>query len=171
MRMWRMYLVSLGAGMAGISWSSETAMGCAVAFAACCADRDFYGLAVEIGGRDVPVLAFALIHVELDGVAVGAMEGFVAIEDDLHVVFAGLYIVEEADGVAEGGVVDGGGLAGLHGIDIEAEDHLRARGERDLHARLFAGVVGEDEEEAAVEGLGAAFFGEGDGKFWRGGVG
>ena len=78
-----------------------------------CADRDFYGLAVEIGGRNVPVLAFALVHVELDGVAVGAMEGFVTIEDDLHVVFAGFDVVEVADGIAEGGVVDGGGLAGL----------------------------------------------------------
>ena len=35
------------------------------------------------------MLAFALVHVELDGVAVGAMEGFVAIQDDLHEVFAG----------------------------------------------------------------------------------
>jgi hypothetical protein len=135
------------------------------------ADRDFYGLAVEISGRDVPVLAFALVHVELDGVAVGAMEGFVTVEDDLHVVFAGLDVVEVADGVAEGGVVDCGGLAGLKIVDVDAEDHLGARGERDLHARLFGGIVGEDEEQATVEGLGAAFFGEGDGELGRGRVG
>ncbi len=119
------------------------------------------------------MLAFALVHMELDGVAVGAVEGFVAIEDDLYVVFAGLYVVEVADGVAEGGVVNRGGLAWLEVVDIEAEDHLGARGERDLHARLIAGVIGEDKEEAAVEWLGAAFFGEGDGEFgrvgrWRG---
>ena len=75
------------------------------------------------------MLAFALIHVELDGVAVGAMKGFVAIEDDLHVVFAGFYVVEKADGVTEGGVVDGGGLAGFEIVNVEAEDHLSARGE------------------------------------------
>ena len=114
-----------------------------------------------------PMLAFALIHVELDGVAVGATESFVAVQDDLHVVFAGLDVVEIADGVTEGGVIDGDGLAGLKLVDVDAEDHLGTGGQRDLHPRLFAGVVGEKEKDAAVERLGAAFFGEGDGDFRR----
>ncbi len=93
------------------------------------------------------------------------MERFVAIQNDLHVVFAGLHIVEIANGITEGGIVDRGGLTGLQAIDIDAEDHLRARRERDLHARFFAGVVGEDEQQAAVERLGAALFREGDREF------
>src|SRR6202000_3425772 len=41
----------------------------------------------------------------------------------------------------------------------------------DLHARLFAGVIGQDQEQATVERLRASFFGEGDGEFLRGSVG
>ena len=38
-------------------------------------DVNAFGRAVEIAGLGVPVLAFAFVHGELDGVAVGAMEG------------------------------------------------------------------------------------------------
>ncbi len=49
-------------------------------------------------------------------------------------------------------------------IDIEAENHLRVRRDVDLNAGLVGRVVGEKEKKAAVERLGAAFFGEGDGE-------
>ena len=78
--------------------------------------------------------------------------------------------MEIADGITEGGVVDGDGLAGLKLIDVDAEDHLRVRREPDLHARLCAGVVGEEQQETAVERLGAALFRKGDGELrsrWR----
>ena len=91
------------------------------------------------------MLAFALVHVELDGVAVGAVKSFVAIEDDLHEIIAGWNVVEMANGITEGRVVDGDGLARLELVDVEAEDHLRLGREVDLHARLGAGVVGEEE--------------------------
>ena len=88
------------------------------------------------------MLAFALIHVEFDGVTIGAMEGLIAIEHHLHEIFAGRNVVEIADWITEGGVVDGRGLARLQLIDIDAEDHLRFRREANLHARLGAGVIG-----------------------------
>lgn len=88
------------------------------------------------------MLAFALIHVEFDGVTIGAMEGLIAIEHHLHEIFAGRNVVEIADWITEGGVVDGRGLARLQLIDIDTEDHLRFRREANLHARLGAGVIG-----------------------------
>jgi hypothetical protein len=106
------------------------------------------------------MLAFSAIHGELDGVAVGAVEGLVAVQDDLDVVVAGRDVVEIADGVAKGGVVDGDGLARLELVEVEAEDHLGAGGEVDLHPGLGGGIGGKQEEDAAVDGLGAAFLGE-----------
>ena len=88
------------------------------------------------------MLPFALVHVQFDGVTVGAMEGFIAIEDHLHEIFARRNVVEIADRITKGGVVDGRGLAWLQLIDIDAEDHLRRRREANLHARLGAGVIG-----------------------------
>ena len=88
------------------------------------------------------MLTFALVHVELNGVTVGAMKGFIAIEHHLREIFPGGNVVEIANRITEGGVVDGRGLAGLQLIDIDAEDHLRFRREANLHARLGAGVVG-----------------------------
>ena len=89
------------------------------------------------------MLALALVHVELDGVAIGAVEGFVTIEDHLEVVIAWRNVVEVADRIAEGGVVDRDALARLELLDIDAEDHLRFRREADLQARLGAGIVRE----------------------------
>src|SRR5208282_6825045 len=51
-------------------------------------DVDAFGRAVEIAGLRVPVLAFAFVHGELDGVAVGAVEGGVFVQDALHPVIA-----------------------------------------------------------------------------------
>ena len=87
------------------------------------------------------MLAFTLVHVEFYGVAVGAMEGFVAIEDDLDEIVAWRDVMEVADRVAEGGVIDSGGLTGLELVHVDAEDYLRFRGQADLHAGLGGGVV------------------------------
>ena len=76
--------------------------------------------------------------------AIGAMEGFVFVQDYLDEIIAGGDVVEVADGVAEGGVVEGDGLVGLYGVNIEAEDHLGAHGVADLQARFGGGIGGED---------------------------
>jgi len=60
----------------------------------------------------------------------------------LNEIFARGNVVEIANGITEGGVVDGRGLTWLQLIDIDAEDHLRFRRETNLHARLGAGVIG-----------------------------
>ena len=69
-------------------------------------DMHFDRLVVKIARRPVPLLAFALIHVELDDVPVAAMEGRVFVEDRLHPVFAGRNIADALQRIAEGAGVD-----------------------------------------------------------------
>ena len=108
MRMWRMYLVSAGAGMGGICWSRTILMGVLLRPSAI-----FTGLLYKIAGREVPVLAFAAIRSKLDGLAVSAMEGLVHVEQRLHVILAGGHVAQAADGIAPGLLVDDDRLAGL----------------------------------------------------------
>ena len=51
-------------------------------------DAHLHRLVVEIPRRRVPVLPFALVHVQLDDVPVAAMEGRVLVEHRLHPVVA-----------------------------------------------------------------------------------
>ena len=90
------------------------------------------------------------------------MKGFVFVQDHLDEVIARGDVVEVADGVAEGSVVKRNELAGLYGVHVEAEDHLRAHGVADLQARFGGGIGGENQEQAAVERSGALFIREGD---------
>ena len=90
-------------------------------------DVDFFGDAIEIAGLGVPVLAFAFVHGELYGVAVGAVEGGVFVEDALHPVVAGGEIAKIGGGVAERVIGDDGVLAGGEGVDVGAENLLGVR--------------------------------------------
>src|SRR6202035_5005060 len=87
-------------------------------------DVDALGGAVEIAGLGVPVLAFAFLHGELDGVAVGTVEGGVFVEDALDPIVAGGEVVKIGSGVAESVVSDEGVLAGGQGQDVCAENLL-----------------------------------------------
>ena len=84
MRRWRTYFVSLASGSGGITWSISISIG-----APPVADRDFSGLAVEISGSDIPLLAFAAIHRQLDCFPIRAMKGFIAVQHGLHKILAG----------------------------------------------------------------------------------
>src|SRR5579859_1921323 len=75
-------------------------------------EMDFFGDAIEVAGLGVPVLPFAFVHRELDGVAVGAMEGGVFVQDALDPILAGGNVAEIGGGIAESVVGDDGGLAG-----------------------------------------------------------
>ena len=64
------------------------------------ADGDLLRLGVEIAGRDVPVLALAHVGMQLDGLAIAAMEGLVLVQHGLHGVLAGRHVFEAANGIA-----------------------------------------------------------------------
>jgi hypothetical protein len=73
------------------------------------------------------MLAFAAVHRQLHGVAIGSMEGFVFVENDLEEIVAHRNIVEKTQGVAIGRVIENDGLPGLESINIEAEKQLGSR--------------------------------------------
>ena len=76
-------------------------------------ERDLHRFAVKVAGRKVPVLAFAAIGSQLNGLTVGAMEGFINVEQRLHVVVAGRHVTQAANGISERFVVDSDRLARL----------------------------------------------------------
>ncbi len=115
------------------------------------------------------MLALALIHVQLDRLAVGAMEGFVLVEHGLDGVLTGRYILQAANRIAPGCRIHLRGLTRLPSIHGKAEDHLRARCIVDLVARFVAGIGGKHQQQAAIERLCADFHGKADGKRLGGG--
>lgn len=126
---------------------------------------DAFGDAVEIAGLGVPVLAFAFVHGELDGVAVGAVEGGVLVEDGLNPIVAGGEGAEIGGGIAESVVGDDGVLAGGESVDVNAEDLLGFYFDfEDLVAGLGVVGGGDDDVDAAVERSGAKLRVERDGE-------
>ncbi len=79
MRMCRMYFVSAAAAIGGITSLSTSAMRLRLR-----PNVHLHRLRIEIAGRDVPVLALALVHVQLHCLAIGAMEGLVLVQHRLH---------------------------------------------------------------------------------------
>ncbi len=79
------------------------------------------------------------------------MERLVDVEDGLDGVVAGVDVGEEGAGVADGLGVDHQRLGGVgvDGIDAEALGGLV--GLLELHARLGAVLLADDEDEVAVE--------------------
>ena len=119
-------------------------------------ERDLAWFAVRIAGLEIPVLTFALIRRQRQRVPVGAVEGFVAIEQHLHRVRAGFQVGDFLDRVTlrVGGNRDA--VAALEVIDVHAEHDLRFRRQIDLVARLVAVVIGEQQHQTALLRLFAA---------------
>ena len=88
------------------------------------------------------MLAFAIVHGQLHGVAVAAMEGFVDVEERLHVVVAWGNVVEGDARVADGRVVNGDGLAGGEIVGVHAENLLRFEAVADLEPWLAVVILG-----------------------------
>ena len=127
-------------------------------------DVHLHRLAVEVARLRVPVLSFALVHRHLDGVAVGAVERLVAVDQRLDEVVAGRDVLQAARRPADDLVVDDDVGAGLEAVDVDAEDRLRAVGAVliRLRPRLRLAIVGDEQEDAAVERLRAAGGGKGN---------
>ncbi len=132
-------------------------------------EMNFLRLAVEISGLGVPVLAFAFVHRHFDGVAIGALEGGVFIQDALNPVVTGGDVGEMMQRISFCFAGNGGLLAGCEAVNIRAK---KLHGPRfffdDLHARFRAFNVGrKDYEDAAIERSGAELRSERNCE-WRG---
>ena len=88
------------------------------------ADRNLLWAAVQIARRQVPVLAFAAIHGQLDREPVGTMKSFVAVQHSLYKVLPRLHVTQAADRVTEGLLADHRRLIGLKPVHVDPEDHL-----------------------------------------------
>ena len=114
-------------------------------------DADLLRLAVEIAGRDVPVLPFPLVVVHPHGVAVGALELGVDVDERLHEVVAGRQVLQARHRRAQIGRVDDGGLSRRQVLDVAAEE--RRAGAADLQARLALVGARDHEVDAAGDRL------------------
>src|SRR5215203_4644375 len=76
-------------------------------------DADLFWFAIEITGRTVPLLAFAAIHWQFDGVTVGAFKGLITMKQRLDRVLAGFYVTQTAHWITEGVLVQCLRLAGF----------------------------------------------------------
>ena len=106
--------------------------------------------AIEIGGLAIPVLTFALIHAELQGAAVGAVEGLIDVEDGLNGVLTGWDTVERLPRITERGSVDGDGA---RGVDVHSKHLLAGETFVDLLARFPLRSGRNDEDDVAVHRL------------------
>jgi len=119
-------------------------------------------LVEEIPGLAEPLLAFPPVRRELDRVAIGAMKGFVDIEDGLDIVVAGRKLIQGDERVAESGGIDDGWRPRFPRVYIETEK-LGARGFflAKLKAGLAGFIAGNAEKDMTVERFGASRIGKG----------
>ena len=92
-----------------------------------------------IAGFAAPVLAFAAIGRQRNGVAIRQMKIFVDVEGGLHAVIAGGKIGESRDGIAENRIVQRDGLPVRQIGYILPVDLLRGEVVLDLLARIALG--------------------------------
>jgi hypothetical protein len=127
-------------------------------------EPDLLRRAVEVAGRQVPMLALAAIHGQLDGVSVGAMEGLVAVQERLHGVLARRDFRKAPARIAEDLPVDHRFLSRLQAVHIDAEDQLRVGVVADLEPWLPFGIGRHHQQHASVERGAALLLREGYGE-------
>src|SRR4051812_50222077 len=100
------------------------------------------------------MLPFPLVRVHPDGVAVGAMELRVDVEQRLHVVVAGGDMRDVFKRKSENARADGGSGAGVPRVDIHTIEGDAAAIAAGLEARFACIGATEDDEKAAGRGGG-----------------
>ncbi len=110
-------------------------------------------LAIEIAGRAIELLSLPMIHVDPDGVAVGAVDLCVDIDESLRVVIACRNAFETLDGVAKGCSIERRGLPRFQIRDIAAENQGRRAPRTSLEPRFRRIFLCKDQEHAACKGL------------------
>ena len=112
--------------------------------------------AIEVAGRAVELLAFPLVEVHPDGVAVGAVTLRVNGNECLDVIIAGGDIGEALGRVTERRAVNYRRVAGLELDDVGAEQRRRVAPETSLQARFRPSSVRDHHEDAAGDRLGVS---------------
>ena len=112
-----------------------------------CVDAHALHFAIEVAGRDVPVLPFPLVVVHPHHVTVGALELGVDVDEPLHEVVARRQVAQARHRRAEIGHVDDGALARRQLLDVTAEE--RRAGASDLQPRLAVVGAGHHHVDAA----------------------
>ena len=123
--------------------------------------------ALDVAGRSLPVLPFPLIHVQPHGVAVGANELGVDVDECLRPVVAGRKIAQALDGIAKRRAVDGHGRTGRDRLDVDGEQ-WHAVGVGLLNGRAIVGLA-DRHVDAAGHGPRVRGSGERDRESWFGG--
>jgi hypothetical protein len=114
------------------------------------------GLVEKVAGLAIPFLAFPFVGRKLDAVTIGAVEGFIDVEDSLNIVVAGGQLIEAEKWITERGGIDDGCAAWPPALNVESEE-LRARSFflTKLETRLARRVGGNAKQNMTVERLAA----------------
>jgi hypothetical protein len=116
-------------------------------------DAQALGCAVEVSGRSVPLLAFAVVHRKLDHVTVRPAERLVYVHQRLHEVLARGNIRKPFDGIAERGPIEDRALSGLEPVHVHPEDLLALERGIDLEAGLLVPLRREHDQEPPIDRL------------------
>ena len=111
------------------------------------------GVETRFPGLRVPLLSLAPVGRKLDGVAIGALVGLIAVQQRLNPVLPGRDLGQAADRVAESPAVHHHRLSRRPPLDVHPERQLAGRAVHDLEARLRRVILGEHEDQPAVEGI------------------
>ena len=117
------------------------------------ADGDPLRRAVQIARRAVPLLAFAAIHRQLHGMAIGTRERLVPMEQRLHGVSTRRHVREALTRIPDGLAIDD--RIGFRPpiFDIDAKRLLGRRTVEDLKSGLRALIGRKHQNETAVQRL------------------
>src|SRR2546425_1499788 len=115
---------------------------------------DSLDLAVQVAGRAVELLAFPLVHVGPDGVAVGAVKLCVDVKHRLDVIVPGGNFLQAAERISERARVDRGGFTRLQMVHVQAEQRRGVSPEARLEPGLGTALPGDDHEYASGYRLG-----------------
>ena len=108
--------------------------------------------AVEVARRELPLLALAAVHRQLDHVAGGEAERLVLVQQRLHRVLARRQVGQRFERVAEHAGVERALVSRLETFHVDAEDlSRREAGGGHLKPRLARVVLGNHQQQPSVD--------------------
>ena len=118
-------------------------------------DGQLLGRAQEVARRAIPVLAFTLVHWQLDNVTGRQLEGVVFVQDRLDPVVTGRNGRETLHRESESLAIDDRVFRGTQPLDVDSEDQRRLGTRTDLEAGLRTLTRRQYENHPTVERSGS----------------